>query len=167
MISRIRGTPMMAEITIMKTAGRLLSKMEFITVVVLTAPALVIAVGGEGGDEGPAAGMMLEIFCKAFVALVNADVVFSKALVVFSNLSLTISDIAPTVAFVVSSADPPPPVVLFLMDSVAFGIGGDEGKGVVVVATTLSEDNKLLMKNRDTRTSAVTVFIYILFSFYS
>jgi hypothetical protein len=33
---------MIREITIMKTAGRLLSKIEFITVVVLTAVALVV-----------------------------------------------------------------------------------------------------------------------------
>ncbi|HJU35158.1 MAG TPA: hypothetical protein VJ695_08560, partial [Nitrososphaera sp.] len=132
----------MAEITIMKTAGRLFSKIELITVVVLTEPVLVIAVGVEGSDEGPAAGIMLEMFCKAFVALVNADVVFSKALVVFSNLSLTISDMAPAVAFVVAFVvalvNPPPPVVIFLKDSVALGIVDEEGeegeKGAVVVA---------------------------------
>ena len=157
----------MAEITIMKTAGRLFSKIELITVVVLTEPVLVIAVGVEGSDEGPAAGIMLEMFCKAFVALVNADVVFSKALVVFSNLSLTISDMAPAVAFVVALVNPPPPVVIFLKDSVALGIVDEEGeegeKRAVIVASTLSEDNKLSMKNRDTRITTVTVFIYTLF----
>src|SRR5215204_4848178 len=101
MISRTRGTPIMEEITIMKTAGRLFSNIEFITVVALTALAPVMVVGG-GAGVGPAAGTILEIFCKAFVALVNAAVVFSKALVVFSNLSLTVADIAlPPVTFIV------------------------------------------------------------------
>src|SRR5919108_3604088 len=100
MISRTRGTPIMEEIAIIKIIGRLVSKIEFITVVALTALALVTVVGA-GADDGVAAGMMLEIFCKAFVALVNAAVVFSKALVVFSNLSSTISKIAPPVALVV------------------------------------------------------------------
>jgi hypothetical protein len=164
MISRTRGTPIMEEITIIKTAGRLFSKIEFITVVALTALALVTVVGGRGGggaDDGVAAGMMLEIFCKAFVALVNAAVVFSKALVVFSNLSLTISaEIAPAVALVVVLLllVNPPPVVVVLKGSVALGVGEE----VVVVATALSED-KLSMNNRDTRITAVTVFIYTLF----
>jgi hypothetical protein len=165
MISRTRGTPIMEEITIIKTAGRLFSKIEFITVVALTALALVTVVGGRGGgaDDGVAAGMMLEIFCKAFVALVNAAVVFSKALVVFSNLSLTISaEIAPAVALVVLLLlllFNPPPVVVVLKGSVALGVGEEE----VAVATALSED-KLSMNNRDTRiTTAVTVFIYTLF----
>lgn len=57
MISRTKGTPMIEAITIMKTVGRLLSNIEFITVVVLTPVALVLAIGG----WGPAAGM-LEIF---------------------------------------------------------------------------------------------------------
>ena len=48
---------MIEAITIMKTVGRLLSNIEFITVVVLTPVALVLAIGG----WGPAAGM-LEIF---------------------------------------------------------------------------------------------------------
>src|ERR687895_2598813 len=81
MISRIKGTPMMEAITIMKTAGRLLSKIELITVVVSTALALVLEIGA----GGPAAGM-LEIFCKAFVALVNPAVAFSKAFVAFPNV---------------------------------------------------------------------------------
>ena len=147
----------MAEITIIKIAGRLFSKIEFITVVALTALALVTVVGGGGGaDDGVAAGMMLEIFCKAFVALVNAAVVFSKALVVFSNLSLTIYEIAPPVALAVLLVNPPPVVVL--KGSVALGVGEEE----VAVATALSED-KLSMNNRDTRITAVTVFIYTLF----
>ena len=167
-MSRIRGTPIMKEITITKIAGRLFSKIEFTTVVVLTALAPVIVVGGGGEDGvgvGPAAGMMLEIFCKAFVALVNAAVVFSKALVVFSNLSLTATDIAPPpVAFVVVVVlllllVNPPPVVLFLRGSVAFG--ADEAE----VATAAFSDNKLVMNNRDrdTRINASAVFIYTLF----
>jgi hypothetical protein len=139
MISRIRGTPIMKEITIMKTAGRLFSNIEFITVVALTGLALVmvVAVGGaeDGAGVGPAAGMMLEIFCKAFVVLVNAAVAFSKALVVFSNLSLTVSDITspPPVALgVLIVLANPPPVVVFLRGSVAFSPGGEE-----VVATDL------------------------------
>jgi hypothetical protein len=166
MISRTRGTPIMKEITIMKTAGRLFSNIEFITVVALTALALVTVVAGGGagdgaGGVGPAAGTILEIFCKALVALVNAAVVFSKALVVFSNLSLTVSDIAtPPVAFVVVSLVNPAPsvVVLVLMGSVALGVG--EGR-VVATTTALSED-KLSMNNRDTRMTAITVFIYTL-----
>ena len=164
MISRTRGTPIMEEITIMKTVGRLFSNIEFITVVALTALALVIVVGGEdGAGVGPAAaGIILEIFCKAFVALVNAAVVFSKALVVFSSLSLTVADIAPPpVAFVVVLllVNPPPPVVVFLRGSVAFGAGKEE------VATAAFSDNKLVMNNRDrdTRIIALTVFIYTLF----
>src|ERR671923_457949 len=114
MISRTRGTPIMEEIAIIKIIGRLVSKIEFITVVALTALALVTVVGGRAGaDDGVAAGMMLEIFCKAFVALVNAAVVFSKALVVFSNLSLTISEeIAPSVALVVLVN---PPLVIVVL----------------------------------------------------
>src|SRR5215204_7571336 len=119
MISRTRGTPIMEEITIMKTVGRLFSNIEFITVVALTAltPVVIVAVGGDVG-VGPAVGIILEIFCKAFVALVNAAVVFSKALVVFSSLSLTVvADIAPPVTFVVVLLllVNPPPVVVFLM----------------------------------------------------
>jgi hypothetical protein len=165
MISRTRGTPIMEEITIIKTAGRLFSKIEFITVVALTALPLVTVLGGRGGgadDDSVAAGMMLEIFCKAFVALVNAAVVFSKALVVFSNLSLTISaEIAPPVALVVLLLlVNPPPLVVVLKGSVALGVGEEE----VAVATTALSEDKLSMNNRDTRiTTAVTVFIYTLF----
>jgi hypothetical protein len=164
MISRTRGTPIMEEITIMKTVGRLFSNIEFITVVALTAltPVMVVGGGEDGAGGGPAAGMMLEIFCKAFVALVNAAVVFSKALVVFSSLSLTVADIAPPpVAFVIVLllVNPPPPVVVFLRGSVAFGAGKEE------VATAAFSDNKLVMNNRDrdTRIIALTVFIYTLF----
>jgi hypothetical protein len=153
----------MEEIAIIKIIGRLVSKIEFITVVALTAlgPVTVVGVGeGVADDDGVAAGMMLEIFCKAFVALVNAAVVFSKALVVFSNLSLTISEVAPLpVAFVVLLVNAPP-VIVVLKGSVALGVGEVE---IVVAATALSED-KLSMNNRDTRiTIAVTVFIYTLF----
>jgi hypothetical protein len=156
----------MEEIAIIKIIGRLVSKIEFITVVALTALALVTVVAGRVGgaaDDGVAAGMMLEIFCKASVALVNAAVVFSKALVVFSNLSLTISDeIAPPVALVlVLLLVNPPPVIVVLKGSIALGVGEEE---VAVVATTALSEDKLSMNNRDTRiTTAVTVFIYTLF----
>src|SRR5215204_337887 len=161
MISRTSGTPIMEAITIMKTAGRLFSNIEFITEVALTAlTPVVMVVGGDVG-VGPAAGIILEIFCKAFVALVNAAVVFSKALVVFSSLSLTVADIAPPVTFVVVLLllVNPPPVVVFLMGSVAFGAGEAE------VATAALSDNKLMMNNRDrdTRIITVRVFIYTLF----
>jgi len=161
MISRTSGTPIMEEITIMKTVGRLFSNIEFITVVALTAltPVVMVAVGGDVG-VGPAVGIILEIFCKAFVALVNAAVVFSKALVVFSSLSLTVADIAPPVTFVVLLLlVNPPPVVVFLMGSVAFGAGEAE------VSTAALSDNKLGMNNRDsdTRIIIVAVFIYTLF----
>jgi hypothetical protein len=161
MISRTSGTPIMEAITIMKTAGRLFSNIEFITEVALTAlTPVVMVVGGDVG-VGPAAGIILEIFCKAFVALVNAAVVFSKALVVFSSLSLTVADIAPPVTYVVVLLllVNPLPVVVFLMGSVAFGAGEAE------VATAALSDNKLMMNNRDrdTRIITVTVFIYTLF----
>jgi hypothetical protein len=160
MISRTSGTPIMEEIAIMKIVGRLFSNIEFITVVALTAlTPVVLVVGGDVG-VGPAAGIILEIFCKAFVALVNAAVVFSKALVVFSSLSLTVADIAPLVTFVVVLLlVNPPPVVVFLMGSVAFGAGEAE------VATAAFSDNKLMMNNRDrdTRIITVTVFVYTLF----
>src|SRR5215203_3810113 len=162
MISRTSGTPIMEAITIMKTAGRLFSNIEFITEVALTAlTPVVMVVGGDVG-VGPAAGIILEIFCKAFVALVNAAVVFSKALVVFSSLSLTVvADIALPVTFVVVVLllVNPPPVVVFLMGSVAFGAGEAE------VATAALSDNKLMMNNRDrdTRIITVRVFIYTLF----
>jgi hypothetical protein len=152
----------MEAITIMKTAGRLFSNIEFITEVALTAlTPVVMVVGGDVG-VGPAAGIILEIFCKAFVALVNAAVVFSKALVVFSSLSLTVvADIAPPVTFVVVLLllVNPLPVVVFLMGSVAFGAGEAE------VPTAALSDNKLMMNNRDrdTRIITVTVFIYTLF----
>jgi hypothetical protein len=153
----------MEEIAIIKIIGRLVSKIEFITVVALTALALVTVVGGAAADDGVAAGMMLEIFCKAFVALVNAAVVFSKALVVFSNLSLTISEVALPVALVLVLllVNPPPVVVIVLKGSVALGVGEEE---VAVVATTALSEDKLSMNNRDTRiTTAVNEFIYTLF----
>src|SRR5215213_1367578 len=161
MISRTSGTPIMEAITIMKTAGRLFSNIEFITEVALTAlTPVVMVVGGDVG-VGPAAGIILEIFCKAFVALVNAAVVFSKALVVFSSLSLTVADIAPPVTFVVVVVllVNPPPVVVFLIGSVAFDAGEAE------VPTAAFSDNKSGINNRDsdTRIITVAVFIYTLF----
>jgi hypothetical protein len=171
MISRTRGTPIMEEIAIIKIIGRLVSKIEFITVVALTALGLVTLVGVRGGaaDDGVAAGMMLEIFCKAFVALVNAAVVFSKALVVLSNLSLTISEVAPppvALVVVLLLVNPPPVViVVVLKGSVPLGVGKEEEEEVVEATTVLSED-KLSMNNRDTRITAVTVFIYTVFSLF-
>jgi hypothetical protein len=160
MISRTSGTPIMEEIAIMKIVGRLFSNIEFITVVVLTAVALLVLVVVAGGDAPGAVGMMPEIPCKDFVALVNAAVVFSKELVAFSNLSLTIcvAVVVVVVVLVVLLVDPPPVVVLFLRGSVAFTAAVEE-----VVATTASCEDKLSMNNRDTRMIAVTVFIYTLF----
>ena len=128
MISRTKGTPMMEAITIMKTAGRLFSKIEFITEVVLTAVALVVVmgndVGGGGGGAALAAAERLEIIsCKAIVALVNAVVAFSKGLVAFSNVLVTFSDIAP-VAFVVVLVEPP--IVVAVTDSLALSAGEEE-----------------------------------------
>jgi hypothetical protein len=122
-MSKTKGIIIIRKITIMKRAGRLLSKIELITVVALTAVALAVVVG-----SGLAAAEILEIFCKTSVALVNAAVAFSKALVVFSNLSLTVSDIAsPPVALVVLIVlANPPPVVVFLRGSVAFSPDGEE-----------------------------------------
>jgi hypothetical protein len=159
MISRTSGTPIMEEIAIMKIVGRLFSNIEFITVVVLTAVALLVLVVVAGGGAPGAVGTMLEIPCKDFVALVNAAVVFSKELVAFSNLSLTICvAVVVVVVLVVLLVDPPPVVVLFLRGSVAFTAAVEE-----VVATTPSCEDKLSMNNRDTRIIAVTVFIYTLF----
>ena len=131
------------------------SNIEFITVVALTALAPVMVVGG-GAGVGLAAGIILEIFCKAFVALVNAAVVFSKALVVFSSLSLTVADIAPAVTFVVVLLVNPPPVVVFLRSSVAFSTGEAE-----VVATATFSDNKVVMDNSDSDTRIIVVAVFI------
>src|SRR5918999_1028876 len=137
MISRTRGTPMIEAITIMKTVGRLFSNIEFITVVALTALAPVMMAGG-GAGVGLAAGIILEIFCKA--------------LVVFSSLSLTVADIAPAVTFVVVLLVNPPSVVVFLRSSVAFSTGEAE-----VVATATFSDNKVVMDNSDSDTRIIVV----------
>jgi hypothetical protein len=136
MISRTKGTPMIEAITIMKTAGRLLSKIEFITVVVLTALALVLVMG----SGGPAAGM-LEIFCKAFVALVNPAVAFSKAFVAFPSVLVRF----PAGAFVLFAVLVGPPGANVITDSLAFPAsdGGDE------LASACSE-GKLQINNRVT-----------------
>lgn len=109
MISRTNGTPMMEAITIMKTAGRLFSKIELTTVVVLTAVAPVLATGG--GGDGPAAGTV-EIFCKALVALVNPAVAFSKAFVAFPNVLLRVSVMAPVPLVLLVG----PLVIVFVLD---------------------------------------------------
>ena len=150
MISRTSGTPIMEAITIMKTAGRLFSNIEFITEVALTAVALAVV-----GNGLPAA-KILEILCKSCVALVNAAVAFAKALVVFwiifvafskalgafANVPVTFSDMA-LVAFVVLVN----PAVVVVRDSMALGAGKEE------LASTFSAD-KLSMNNRDTSITA-------------
>src|SRR5215211_3272226 len=85
---------MITRITRMKIIGRLLSKIEFITFVVLTAVALVVGVVTGGTAE------ILEIPCNAFVALASPAVAFSKATVAFPKLLVTFSDNA-LLAFVV------------------------------------------------------------------
>lgn len=148
MISRTKGKPMREAITIMKRAGRLSSKIEFIIVVVLTALALVLAIGA----GGPAAGM-LEIFCKAFVALVNPAVAFSKAFVAFPNVLVRFSAIA-LLLFVVLVE---PPGIDVIMDSLALPASdGDE------LASACSE-GKLQINNRIMPTAAEIVFMDALF----
>ncbi|MFL6322174.1 MAG: hypothetical protein ACJ72Q_17095, partial [Nitrososphaeraceae archaeon] len=114
---------MIRKITIMKRAGRLLSKIEFITLVALTAVELAVVGNGLAAE-------ILEIFYKACVALVNAAVAFAKALVVFwvifvafskalvafTNVPVTFSDMA-FVAFVVL-INPPAIVVMDLLELV-------------------------------------------------
>jgi hypothetical protein len=151
MISRTKGIPMMEAITIMKTAGRLLSKIEFITVVVFTALALVVAIGGGGG---PAAGM-LEIFCKAFVALVKPAVAFSKAFVAFPNVLVRFSAMA-LVVFVVL-VDPPAVVADVIMDSLALPESEEDE-----LASACSE-GKLQINNRVAPIAAEIVLMYTLF----
>jgi hypothetical protein len=133
---------MIRKITIMKRAGRLLSKIELIIVVALTAVALAVVVG-----SGLAAVKILEIFCKASVALVNAAVAFSKALVVFSNLPVTFSDTA-LVAFVVL-VTPPVVAVRELLSLVA-------GKEKLAIAFS---EGKLSMNNMETRMTVEIVFM--------
>jgi hypothetical protein len=145
MISRTKGTPMIEAITIMKTAGRLLSKIEFITVVVLTALALVPAMG----IGGPTAGM-LEIFCKAFVALVKPAVAFSKALVAFPNVLVRFS----VMAFVMFAVLVEPSGADVILDSLAFPASDGEDE----LARALSE-GKLQINNRDTLIAAEIVFM--------
>lgn len=144
----------------MKRAGRLLSKIELIIVVELTAVALAVVVG-----SGLAAAEILEIVCKACVALVNVAVAFakalvefwfifvafSKALVAFANVPVTFSDMA-LVAFVVLVN----PAVVVVRDLLAVGAAKEE------LASTFSED-KLSMNNRDTSITAEIVFMYTFF----
>jgi hypothetical protein len=137
---------MIRKITIMKRAGRLLSKIELITVVALTAVALAVVVG-----SSLAAAEILEIFCKASVALVNAAVAFSKALVVFSNLPVTFSDMG-LVAFVVLVN----PSVVVVMDLLELGTGKEK------LDSAFSED-KLSMNNKEMRITMEIVFMYTLF----
>src|SRR5919106_1204517 len=115
-MSKTKGIIIIRKITIMKRAGRLLSKIELITVVALTAVALAVVVG-----NGLAAAEILEIFCKACVALVNAAVAFSKALVALANVPVTFSDMA-LVAFVVLVN----PAVVVVRDLLALGAGKEE-----------------------------------------
>ena len=90
----------------MKKYGRLLSKINSITLVPLTAVTLL---------DGSGTADLLEISCKSFIALINPAVGFSKAFVAFPNVVVRFSDMAP-VAFVVLVN----PLVAFVaMDSVA------------------------------------------------
>jgi hypothetical protein len=129
----------------MKRAGRLLSNIELIIVVALTAVALAVVVGSGLAAE------ILEIFCKASVALVNAAVAFSKALVVFSNLPVTFSDMG-LVAFVVLVN----PSVVVVMDLLELGTGKEK------LDSAFSED-KLSMNNKEMRITMEIVFMYTLF----
>jgi hypothetical protein len=98
MISRTNETPMMEAITIMKTAGRLLSKIELTTVVVSTTLALVpTAAGGIAGAEGRTATGLVAISCRALVAFVNPAVAFSKAIVAFPSVLVRFFVAAPVV----------------------------------------------------------------------
>ena len=135
MISRTKGTPMMEAITIMKTVGRLFSKIELITEVVLTTLALVLAIG----SGGPAAGM-LEIFCKASVALPSELVRFS------------------VMAFVRFSVLVEPPGAEVIKDSLSFPASDGEDE----LARACSE-GKMQINNRDTPIAAEIVFMYSLF----
>jgi hypothetical protein len=144
-MSKTKGIIIIRKITIMKRAGRLLSKIELIIVVALTAVALAVVVGNGLAAE------ILEIFCKASVALVNAAVAFSKALVVFSNLPVTFSDMA-LVAFVVLVNTP----VVVVMDLLELGTGKEK------LASAFSED-KLSMNNKEMRIATEIVFMYTLF----
>jgi hypothetical protein len=145
-MSTTKGIIMIRKITIMKRAGRFLSKIELITLLALTAVALAVV------GSGLAAAKILEIFCKASVALVNAAVTFSKALVVFSNLPVTFSDTA-LVAFVVLVN---PAAVVVVMDLLELGTGKEK------LASAFSED-KLSMNNKEMRITMEIVFMYTLF----
>jgi hypothetical protein len=145
-MSKTKGITIIRKITIMKRAGRLLSKIELITVVALTAVALAVVVG-----SGLAAAEILEIFCKTSVALVNAAVAFSKALVVFSNLPVTFSDMG-LVAFVVLVN----PSVVVVMDLLELGTGKEK-------LDSASSEDKLSMNNKEMRITMEIVFMYTLF----
>jgi hypothetical protein len=105
-MSKLRGIIMITRITRMKIIGRLLSKIAFITFVVLTDVALVAVVVVVNGG----AAEILEMSCKAFVALANPAVAFSKATVAFPKLLVIFSDDA-AVAFVVLVE----PLVIFVV----------------------------------------------------
>jgi hypothetical protein len=144
----------------MKRAGRLLSKIELIIVVALTAVALAVGSSLTAG--------ILEIFCKACVALVNAAVASAKALVVFlvifvaffkslvafANIPVTFSNMA-LVAFVVLVN----PAVVVVRDLLALDAGKEE------LASTFSED-KFSMNNKE-REPLQKLCLCILFSFCS
>ena len=132
MISRTKGIPMMEAITIMKTV------------------ALVLAIGSGGG---PAAGM-LEIFCKAFVALVNPAVAFSKASVALPSELVRFS----VMAFVRFSVLVEPTGEDVIKDSLSFPASDGEDE----LARACSE-GKLQINNKDTLIAAEIVFMYSLF----
>jgi hypothetical protein len=75
-MSKTKGIIIIRKITTMKTAGRLLSRIEVTILVVLTKVVLVV-----GGGGALAAEMLEEIFCIALVALFNALVALFNAFV--------------------------------------------------------------------------------------
>jgi hypothetical protein len=74
-MSKTKGIIIIRKITIMKTAGRLLSRIEVTILVVLTKVTVV------GGGCALAAEILEEIFCIALVALFNALVALFNAFV--------------------------------------------------------------------------------------
>jgi hypothetical protein len=103
------------------------------------------------GIGGPTAGM-LEIFCKAFVALVNPAVAFSKAFVAFPNVLVRFS----VTAFVMFAVlvEPPGVDVDVILDSLAFPASDGEDE----LARALSE-GKLQINNKNTLIAAEIVFM--------
>jgi hypothetical protein len=95
---------MIEAITIMKTAGRLLSKIELTTVLPILALVPIVAGGTTGAESNTAAGLVA-ISCRALVVFVNPAVAFSKAIVAFPSVLVRFSVEAP-VAFTVLAESP-------------------------------------------------------------